>query len=268
MPKSKSKSKSKSEKRSKPTAKVQDRESDEKRTAIKKEIKKSKNEMKKYVAKTNLARLKKIDELDKKKKEKTTTKGKTSESSSTRKKSRSKSKESSRNLSSEALKEKGLVTPKKKKEHRQSTPPTVDSTSTTSSMRNSFTKRLNMSNMSPQKKQRRVDTVDKLQAHQVEWTTNEGCARAIRHNEQDLTKEEVKDMSYSAKLHTLLEMYQPKQLMSAYPGICIAKGINVKNIDMNAAFLNSAKARKTISEACNDVVEINSEASSTSDQDR
>ena len=223
--------------------------------------------MKKYVAKTNLARLKKIDELDKKKKEKTTTKGKTSESSSTRKKSRSKSKESSRKSSSEALKEKGLVTPKKKKEHRQSTPPTVDSTSTTSSVRNSFTKRLNMSNMSPQKKQRRVDT-DKLQAHQVEWTTNEGCARAIRHNEQDLTKEEVKDMSYSAKLHTLLEMYQPKQLMSAYPGICIAKGINVKNIDMNAAFLNSAKARKTISEACNDVVEINSEASSTSDQDR
>ena len=232
-----------------------------------KEIKKSKNEMKKYVAKTNLARLKKIDELDKKKKEKTTTKGKTSESSSTRKKSRSKSKEPSRNLSSKALKERGLVTPKKKKEHRQSTPPTVDSTSTTSSMRNLFTKRLNMSNMSPQKKQRRVDT-DKLQAHQVEWTTNEGCARAIRHNEQDLTKEEVKDMSYSAKLHTLLKMYQPKQLMSAYPGICIAKGINVKNIDMNAAFLNSAKARKTISEACNDVVEINSEASSTSDQDR
>ena len=75
-------------------------------------------------------------------------------------------------------------------------------------------------------------------------------------------------MLYSAKLHTLLKIYQPKQLMSAYPGICIAKGINVKNIGMNAAFQNSAKARKTISEACNDVVEINSEASSTSDQDR
>jgi len=56
--------------------------------------------------------------------------------------------------------------------------------------------------------------------------------------------------------------------MSAYPGIYIAKGINVKNIDMYAAFLNSAKARKTILEACNDVVKIDSEASSTSDQDR
>ena len=56
--------------------------------------------------------------------------------------------------------------------------------------------------------------------------------------------------------------------MSAYPGICIIKGINLKNIDMNAAFLNSAKARKTILDACNDVVVINSEASSASDQDR
>ena len=107
-------------------------------------------------------------------------------------------------------------------------------------MQNYFLKRLNMSNMSSQKKQRRVDTVDMLQAHQVDWTTNEGCARAIRLNDQDLTEEEVKDMSYSAKLHTLLELYQPKQLMSAYPGICIIKGINLKNIDMNAAFLNSA----------------------------
>ena len=113
-----------------------------------------------------------------------------------------------------------------------------------------------------------LDTVDKLQAHQVDWTTNEGCAWAIRHNDQDLTKEEVKDMSYSAKLHTLLEIYQPKQLMSAYPGICIIKGINLKNIDMNAAFLNSAKARKRNLDACNDFVVINSEASSASDQDR
>ena len=132
------KSKSKSEKRLKPTSNVQDRELAEKRTTIKKEmsmeINKSKHERKKNVVKTNLARLKKIDELDKKKKEKTATKGKTRESSSTRKKSRSKSKEPSRNLSSKALKERGLVTPKKKKEHRQSTPPTVNSTSTTSSM--------------------------------------------------------------------------------------------------------------------------------------
>ena len=78
----------------------------------------------------------------------------------------------------------------------------------------------------------------------------------------------MKDMSYSAKLDTLLKLYQPKQLMSAYPGICTIKGIDLKNIDMNAAFLNSAKARKTILDACNDVVVINSEASSASDQDR
>ena len=134
-----------------------------------------------------------------------------------------------------------------------------------SSMQSSFSKRLNMSDMFSQKKQRREDTVDKLQAHQVDWTTNEGCAQAIRLNDQDLTKEEVKDMSYSATLHTLLEIYQPKQLMSAYPGICTIKGINLKNIDMNSAFLNNAKARKTIPEECNDVVIINSEASSASD---
>ena len=191
------KSKSKSDKRSKPTAKVQNsKESDDKRTATKKEmakeIKKSKNEMKKNVAKKNLAGLKKIDEIDKKtkkKKKKTTTKGKTSESSSTRKKSHSKSKEPCRKLSSEALKESGFVTPKKRKEYNQTTPPTIESTSTTSSMRNTFSKRLIMSNMSTQKKQLRVDTVDMLQAHQVDWTTNEGCARAIRLNDQDITED-------------------------------------------------------------------------------
>ena len=75
-------------------------------------------------------------------------------------------------------------------------------------------------------------------------------------------------MSYSAKLHTLLDMYSPKQLVSAYPGIYIEKGINLRNVDMNAAFLNSAKARKIISEACNDVVVINSEASSASNDER
>ena len=122
--------------------------------------------------------------------------------------------------------------------------------------------------MSSQKKQRRVDTVDMLQAHQVDWTTNEGCARAIRLNNQDLTEEEVKNVLYSTQLHTLLEIYQPKQLMSAYPGICIVKDINLKNIDTNAAFLNIAKAHKTILDACNDVVVVNSEASSASDQDR
>ena len=110
--------------------------------------------------------------------------------------------------------------------------------------------------------------MDKLQAHQVNWITNEGCARAIRLNDQDITEEEVEDMSYSDKLITLLDLYQPKQLMSAYPGICRIKGIDLNNIDMNAAFLNSAKARKTILDACNDVVVINSEASSASDQDR
>ena len=78
----------------------------------------------------------------------------------------------------------------------------------------------------------------------------------------------MEDMSYSVKLNTLLELYQPKQLMSAYPGICTIKGIDLNNIDMNAAFLNSAKARKTILDACNDVVVINSESSSASDQDR
>ena len=254
------KSKSKSDKRSKPTTKVQDsKESDDKRTATKKEmakeIKKSKNKLKKNVAKKNLAGLKKIEEMDKKtkkKKMKTTTKGNTSKSSSTRRKS-------------QAPKESGLVTPKKRKESNQTTPPTADSTSTTSSIRNSFSKRLNMSS---QKKQCRVVKVDKLQAHQVNWITNEGCARAIRLNDQDITEEEVEDMSYSDKLITLLDLYQPKQLMSAYPGICRKKGIDLNNIDMNAAFLNSAKARKTILDACNDVVVINSESSSASDQDR
>ena len=254
------KSKSKSNKRSKPTTKVQDsKESDDKRTATKKEmakeIKKSKNKLKKNVAKKNLANLKKIEEMDKKtkkKKMKTTTKGNTSKSSSTRRKS-------------QAPKESGFVTPKKRKESNQTTPPTADSTSTTSSIRNSFSKRLNMSS---QKKQRRVVKVDKLQAHQVNWITNEGCARAIRLNDQDITEEEVEDMSYSDKLITLLDLYQPKQLMSAYPGICRKKGIDLNNIDMNAAFLNSAKARKTILDACNDVVVINSESSSASDQDR
>ena len=226
--------------------------------------------MKKNVTKKNLAGLEKIDEMDKKtekKQKKTTTKGKTSESSSTRKKSRSKSKEPCRKLSSEALKESGFVTPKKRKVYIQTPPPTIESTSTMSSMRNSFSKQLNMSNMSSQKKQE-GGHCGKLQADQVDWTTTEGCARAIRLNDQDLTEEEVKDMSYSTKLHTLLEIYQHKQLMSAYPGICIIKGINLKNIDMNAAFLNSAKARKIILDACNDVVVINSEASSASDQDR
>ena len=110
--------------------------------------------------------------------------------------------------------------------------------------------------------------MDMLEAHQVDWTTNEGCARAIRLNDQYITEEEVKDMSCSAKLNNLLEFYQPKQLMSAYPGISMIKGIDLKNIDMNAAFLNSAKARKTIVDACNAVVVINSESSSASDQDR
>ena len=125
-----------------------------------------------------------------------------------------------------------------------------------------------MSETSPQKKQRRVGTEGKLQAHRIQWTTNEGCARAIRHNISDLTKEEVKDMLYSVKLHTLLEMYQPKQLTSSYPGICTEKGINLRNIDMNAAFLNSAKACKIISQVCNDLVVSNSEASSALDEER
>ena len=74
-------------------------------------------------------------------------------------------------------------------------------------------------------------------------------------------------MLYSAKLNTLLAVYSPKQLMSAYARICTAKRINIRNVDMDAAFLNSSKARKIISQACKDVVEINSEGSSASDED-
>ena len=78
-----------------------------------------------------MAGLKKVDEMDNNnnnKKKKKKTKGKTSESSSTRKKSHSKSKEPCHKLSSEALKESGFVTPKKRKEYNQTTPPTTEST--------------------------------------------------------------------------------------------------------------------------------------------
>ena len=75
-----------------------------------------------------------------------------------------------------------------------------------------------MNETSSKKKQRRVGTEEKVQAHRIQWTANEGCARAIRHNSKNLSNEEIKAMSYSAKLNTLLAMYSPKQLMSAYPG--------------------------------------------------
>ena len=184
------------------------------------------------------------------------------------KESRSKSKELSHKLPSEALKETGMVTPKKNRQVRQETPPTVESTSTASSIQKSFSKRLNMSATSPQKKQIMVGTDEKLQAHQVGWTTNEGCAQAIRQNAPDLTKEEVNDMSYSEKQSTLFGMFSPKQLMSAYPTICTEKGINLWSIDMDANFSSGAKAHKTISGSCDDVVLSNSEASSESDEER
>ena len=56
--------------------------------------------------------------------------------------------------------------------------------------------------------------------------------------------------------------------MCASPGICAVKSINLANVDMDAAFEGSAKARKTISEACKNVVVINSDASSSTDEDR
>ena len=241
MPKAKTKFKSKSNKCLKPKENVRDKKKERA-----KDIMKSKRETKR----------------DKKKKHKKAEKTKYG------KKSRSKAKDLSHKSSSDALKEAGLVTPKKTKPITEETPPTVESTSTTSSMRKSFGRRLNMDKTSPKKKQRTVGTEEKVQAHRIQWTANEGCARAIRHNSQNLSNEEIKAMSYSAKLNTLLAMYSPKQLMSAYPGICTAKCINIRNVDMNAAFLNSSKARKTISQACNDVVEINSEGSSASDEDR
>ena len=107
-----------------------------------------------------------------------------------------------------------------------------------------------------------------MQAHQITWTTNKGCARALHFNIPNLSKEEVRDTPYSAKLHSLLEMYSLKQLMCAYPGICAEKSIHLATVDMDAAFEGSAKARKTISEACNNDVEINPVASNSSNEDR
>ena len=75
-------------------------------------------------------------------------------------------------------------------------------------------------------------------------------------------------MSYSEKLSTLFGMFSPKQLMSAYPTICTEKGIDLWSIDMDANFSSGAKAHKTISGACNDVVLSNSEASSELEEER
>ena len=171
------------------------------------------------------------------------------------------------NTSSDDTEEPDMVTPKKKKSKSGSNTPLTNE-SITSGVRKSFSTRMNLHDKSPPKMQVLAKSENRLQAHQIQWTSNDGCAKAICHNFSPITEEEVDAMSYKKKVYALVDMYQPKELMAVYPVICIEKDIDYQTMDLNAMFVTKAKAHKTITDTLLNVVVINSEESNTSDNNR
>ena len=78
------------------------------------------------------------------------------------------------------------------------------------------------------------------------------------------SEEDLKSDSYKNLLKNLTSSFTPKQLGNAFPVICMEKGINFEEIDMDIEFANKKNAQKRFIEVCmkgrwGEIVEIESD---------
>lgn len=160
----------------------------------------------------------------------------------------------------------GMVTPKKQKPGTvPGTPPTVESNA--SSVCRGLSQRLNLATQTPPKKPSSSKSSVKLQAHMVDWVTDHGLTVAIVKLYPDCSPSDVADMSSGEKLSEVLDCFQPKELISVYPMICFKKGIELLDMDLNAAFSTKAKACRTITDTLTPTVDLQSDEFSSSDEE-
>ena len=145
-----------------------------------------------------------------------------------------------------------------------STPPSAQSKrSTTSLLGEEVTKLKVGSRTKPSaqkiKVHRPVDPSKLRPAHAIEWKTETGLNAAIMCNYPTMKKKERKSKPYNVKLAMLVSLYGPKELLSVFGLICVAKGIDFEAINVNVEFATRAKASKLFIDTCmiaEDVVSI------------
>ena len=65
-----------------------------------------------------------------------------------------------------------------------------------------------------------------------------------------MMKEELAQCDHVTKLNELLGVYAPNELTSVYIVVCMANGIDYKQVDMVSEFSSKARAIKTLTAAC------------------
>ena len=84
-----------------------------------------------------------------------------------------------------------------------------------------------------------------IQAHQIKWCDKASVRAAIIAKCPKYARtDDVDDMSYDEMVEFLAKRFLPKQLVSAFPGVCRDVGIDITTIDMDYNFSNSPKAVK------------------------
>ena len=65
-----------------------------------------------------------------------------------------------------------------------------------------------------------------------------------------MKKNERKSMPYKDKLAMLVSLYGPKELLSVFGLICVAKGVDFEAINVGVEFTTRAKASKIFVDTC------------------
>ena len=101
-----------------------------------------------------------------------------------------------------------------------------------------------------------------VQAHAVNWLSHAGVRTTLLYNCADQYQHgDLEEDSYEDLIFKLACTYTPKQLLSAFPGVCIARGVNMQDIDIESGFKTKDKAVDLFMEVCtNEIIEIDSDS--------
>ena len=153
-----------------------------------------------------------------------------------------------------------------------STPPSTHSERSPTSLLGEAITKLKMGSRtkSPVKKikvHRPVNPSKQRPAHAINWKTERGLNDALMCNYPTLKKNERKLMSYKDKLAMLVSLYGPKELLSVFGLICVAKGVDFEVINVGVEFATRAKASKIFVDTCMIADEVLSVHDNSDDDD-
>ena len=90
----------------------------------------------------------------------------------------------------------------------------------------------------------------RLHVQAFDWLSARGLDEGLLCTIPSITKEKLQQRNHATKQKELLVVYSPKELTPAYIVVCMAKGIDFKEVDMITEFSSRPKAIKMFTAAC------------------